>query len=256
VSVNNRRAIVNHKNSLLIANIAIVASGAITQASYRKVGCYTLPFSVGTPQSVVGAYLRQPFGALHRRVSLLPSRFVLRNQWLLPPLESESPSSSSSTPKLVSLFSFNPSLRFSNAGSSLPSLLHGHHRFSEFPIRCHCHLAYFAEAATVTLLILPPLHCCFVIAVEFEGYRQWFNHGESFRVDVDGENPVGEFNCNDNIDELLRDRFGDTAAVEGQNVGPNEDAKEFYKLVEEARQELYPECKGSQDYPLPSDFTC
>ncbi|MED6153848.1 hypothetical protein PIB30_106028, partial [Stylosanthes scabra] len=49
--------------------------------------------------------------------------FVPPNQWLLPPLEPESPSPSSSTPKLVSLFSFNPSLRFSNAGSSIPPLL-------------------------------------------------------------------------------------------------------------------------------------
>ncbi|MED6195609.1 hypothetical protein PIB30_039482 [Stylosanthes scabra] len=45
--------------------------------------------------------------ALSIVASILPSRFVPPNQWLLPPLESESPSPSSSTPKLVSLFSFN-----------------------------------------------------------------------------------------------------------------------------------------------------
>ncbi|MED6139672.1 hypothetical protein PIB30_086024 [Stylosanthes scabra] len=67
--------------------------------------------------------------ALSIIASVLPSRFVPPNQWLLPPLESESPSPSSSTSKLVSLFSFNPSLRFSNAGSSLPSLLHGRVRY-------------------------------------------------------------------------------------------------------------------------------
>ncbi|MED6153214.1 hypothetical protein PIB30_099533, partial [Stylosanthes scabra] len=68
--------------------------------------------------------------ALSFVASVLPSRFMPPNQWLLPPLESESPSSSSSTPKPVFV-------------SSL-------------------------FAAAVTLLILPPLHCGFVIAVEFE----------------------------------------------------------------------------------------
>ncbi|MED6154342.1 hypothetical protein PIB30_111455, partial [Stylosanthes scabra] len=69
--------------------------------------------------------------ALSIVASVLPSRFVPPNQWLLPPLESESPSPSSSTPKLVSLFSFNPSLRFSNAGSSIPPLLRGRVRVNK-----------------------------------------------------------------------------------------------------------------------------
>ncbi|MED6178165.1 hypothetical protein PIB30_105028, partial [Stylosanthes scabra] len=69
--------------------------------------------------------------ALSIVASVLPSRFVPPNQWLLPPLESESPSPSSSTPKLVSLFSFNPSLRFSNASSSIPPLLRGRVRVNK-----------------------------------------------------------------------------------------------------------------------------
>ncbi|XP_057756143.1 uncharacterized protein LOC130975353 [Arachis stenosperma] len=77
-----------------------------------------------------------------------------------------------------------------------------------------------------------------------KGYRWWFNHGESlFAMDIDSD-IGGEYNCNDNIDELLRDRFRDNTQVDGQNMGPNECAKEFYKLVDEASQELYPGCKG------------
>ncbi|XP_057744996.1 uncharacterized protein LOC130962854 [Arachis stenosperma] len=77
-----------------------------------------------------------------------------------------------------------------------------------------------------------------------KGYRRWFNHGESlFAMDIDSD-IGGEYNCNDNIDELLRDRFRDNTQVDGQNMGPNECAKEFYKLVDEASQELYPGCKG------------
>ncbi|XP_072066865.1 uncharacterized protein [Arachis hypogaea] len=77
-----------------------------------------------------------------------------------------------------------------------------------------------------------------------EGYRQWFNHGESFvAMDVDSDTD-GEYNCNDNIDELLHDRFRDTTQFDGQNIGPNECAKEFYKLVDKTSQELYPGYKG------------
>ncbi|XP_025610047.2 uncharacterized protein [Arachis hypogaea] len=77
-----------------------------------------------------------------------------------------------------------------------------------------------------------------------KGYRRWFNHGKSLvAMDVDSDTD-GEYNCNDNIDELLRDRFRDTTQVNGQNMEPNESAKEFYKFVDEASQELYPGCKG------------
>ncbi|XP_057755691.1 uncharacterized protein LOC130974867 [Arachis stenosperma] len=77
-----------------------------------------------------------------------------------------------------------------------------------------------------------------------KGYRRWFNHGKAlFAMDIDSD--IGsEYNCNDNIDELLRDRFRHNTQVNGQNMGPNECAKEFYKLVDEASQELYPGCKG------------
>ncbi|MED6226546.1 hypothetical protein PIB30_104805, partial [Stylosanthes scabra] len=69
-----------------------------------------------------------------------------------------------------------------------------------------------------------------------KGYKRWFNHGEPlFDMDVDNDMD-GEHNCDDNIDELIRDVFRDITQVEGQDAGPNQCAKEFYKLVEEASQ--------------------
>jgi hypothetical protein len=46
------------------------------------------------------------------------------------------------------------------------------------------------------------------------------------------------------INDLLHDRFRDTIK-ETNNVHPglNEEAKKFYKLVEEGKQELFPGCK-------------
>jgi hypothetical protein len=48
----------------------------------------------------------------------------------------------------------------------------------------------------------------------------------------------------DDIDGLLYDTFRHVAEGEGRNKGPNEDAKKFYKLINEAKQELYPGCEN------------
>ncbi|KAG5591260.1 hypothetical protein H5410_041774 [Solanum commersonii] len=48
----------------------------------------------------------------------------------------------------------------------------------------------------------------------------------------------------DDIDGLLNDQFRDVAQAEGVYDGPNEDAKKFYTLVDEASQELYSGCTG------------
>ncbi|KAG5584272.1 hypothetical protein H5410_044706 [Solanum commersonii] len=52
----------------------------------------------------------------------------------------------------------------------------------------------------------------------------------------------------DDIDGLLNDQFRDIAQVEGVYDGPNEDAKKYYNLVEEASQELYPD--GAMNHSL------
>ena len=72
-----------------------------------------------------------------------------------------------------------------------------------------------------------------------KGYTRWINHGEcdiNFNVDDD-------MDCSsDDIDVLLNDRFINVIHAEGVYDGPNEDAKKFYNLVEEASQELYLGC--------------
>ncbi|XP_069145619.1 uncharacterized protein [Solanum lycopersicum] len=46
----------------------------------------------------------------------------------------------------------------------------------------------------------------------------------------------------DDIDRLLNDQFRDVAQAGGVYDGPNENAKKFYSLLEEANQELYAGC--------------
>ena len=48
----------------------------------------------------------------------------------------------------------------------------------------------------------------------------------------------------EDIDGLLNDQFRDVAQAGGVYNGPNEDAKKFDSLLEEANQELYSGCIG------------
>ncbi|CAL5186382.1 unnamed protein product [Lathyrus oleraceus] len=87
-----------------------------------------------------------------------------------------------------------------------------------------------------------------LIAFGFQkGYDVWVRHGEK-------KLKPGDLNDNymnheeDQIDDiygLLHERFRDVVQEENEvNVGLNEDAKKFYNLVEEAKQDLYPGCKN------------
>ncbi|XP_072078005.1 uncharacterized protein [Arachis hypogaea] len=74
-----------------------------------------------------------------------------------------------------------------------------------------------------------------------EGYKRWNNHGESvipIVVDTDIDDRGGL----DDIDGLLHDTFENMENFEEGNSGLNEDAKRFYKLVDEVGLELYPNC--------------
>ncbi|KAL4561836.1 hypothetical protein LXL04_034016 [Taraxacum kok-saghyz] len=82
-----------------------------------------------------------------------------------------------------------------------------------------------------------------------ENYYVWVFHGENpselgsnIAIDDDGDDGAS---MHDNIDELLHDRF--RGVIEEVNVvreGLNEEAKKFYKLVEEGKQELFLGCKN------------
>ena len=81
-----------------------------------------------------------------------------------------------------------------------------------------------------------------------ENYYVWVFHGENpselgsnTAIDDDGDDGAG---MHDNIDELLHDRFrGVAEEVNVVREGLNEEAKKFYKLVEDGKQELFPGCK-------------
>ena len=74
-----------------------------------------------------------------------------------------------------------------------------------------------------------------------KGYTRWIKHGEwDIKLNVDDDMDYSH----DDIDGLLNDQFRNVAHAEGVYYSPNEDAKKFYNLVEEASQELYPGCKG------------
>ncbi|KAL4286637.1 hypothetical protein AHAS_Ahas19G0106100 [Arachis hypogaea] len=73
-----------------------------------------------------------------------------------------------------------------------------------------------------------------------KGYRTWINHGE-WTIPMVVDDDTDDEGARDDIEGLLNDAFGDHA--EGVTVGPNEEAKKFYNLIDGASQELYPGCK-------------
>lgn len=87
-----------------------------------------------------------------------------------------------------------------------------------------------------------------LIAIGFQkGYDVWVRHGEK-KLKPDDLNDNYMNHEEDQIDDiygLLHERFRDVVQEENEvNVGLNEDAKKFYNLVEEAKQDLYPGCKN------------
>ncbi|XP_021852238.2 uncharacterized protein [Spinacia oleracea] len=83
-----------------------------------------------------------------------------------------------------------------------------------------------------------------------KGFREWLIHKES-SSSTNNDRQMGSesdsLNACDDIDGLLDDVFRDVDGLNSDHEGvasePNEEAKKFYKLVEEGKQELYPGCK-------------
>ncbi|XP_060216342.1 uncharacterized protein LOC132643837 [Lycium barbarum] len=81
------------------------------------------------------------------------------------------------------------------------------------------------------------------------GYTKWVFHGEGFSS-TNMPHPTNDdetSDMHDDIDGLLYDTFRNVEGDlrhEGVREGPSEDAKRFFKLVEEVKQELYPGCKN------------
>ncbi|XP_056699487.1 uncharacterized protein [Spinacia oleracea] len=74
-----------------------------------------------------------------------------------------------------------------------------------------------------------------------DNYYVWNFHGEESSTMKYVED---ELNMVDDFNELLHDRFRNVVQEPSREQGPNDDAKTFYKLMDEGNQELYPGCKG------------
>nr|XP_018628358.1 uncharacterized protein LOC104102253 [Nicotiana tomentosiformis] len=81
-----------------------------------------------------------------------------------------------------------------------------------------------------------------------DGYTKWVFHGEGFSS-ANSPNPCNDdddFDMCDNIDGLLHDTFRNIegeSGHEGVKEELSEDAKRFFRLVDEEKQELYPGCE-------------
>ncbi|XP_019254950.1 PREDICTED: uncharacterized protein LOC109233515 [Nicotiana attenuata] len=83
-----------------------------------------------------------------------------------------------------------------------------------------------------------------------DGYTKWVFHGEGFssRNTPHPSNDDEGSTMRDDIDGLLHDTFrnieGQAGDEEGVGERLSEDAKKFFKLLEEGKQELYPGCEN------------
>ncbi|XP_039134244.1 uncharacterized protein LOC120271636 [Dioscorea cayenensis subsp. rotundata] len=83
-----------------------------------------------------------------------------------------------------------------------------------------------------------------------EGYTEWVFHGEGLSMYFEGlpSHSNEGLDTLDVMDDMLQDMYRDIAVGENNlpriSEGPNTEAKKFYKLMEEGRQELYPGCKS------------
>ncbi|CAK8537405.1 unnamed protein product [Lathyrus sativus] len=81
-----------------------------------------------------------------------------------------------------------------------------------------------------------------LIAAGFiKGYDVWVNHGDNIpspiKIDKDTKEQKKSL---DDIGGLLYDTFRNVVETEESSEAPNEDARKFYKLINEAKQKLYP----------------
>jgi hypothetical protein len=75
-----------------------------------------------------------------------------------------------------------------------------------------------------------------------KGYIEWIYHSED-KILMELDSSSDDQTSYDDIDGLLFEMFKDVAEEGGAHEGLNEDANKFYKLVDDANQELYPGCE-------------
>ncbi|XP_057429566.1 uncharacterized protein LOC130722756 [Lotus japonicus] len=82
-----------------------------------------------------------------------------------------------------------------------------------------------------------------LVANDFlKGYDVWVHHGEQIERPMEVDDIIADQeDSHDDIGGLLHDTFRNVVEAE-VSEGPNEDARKFFNLVNEAKQELYPGC--------------
>ncbi|KAG8363818.1 hypothetical protein BUALT_Bualt19G0061800 [Buddleja alternifolia] len=76
-----------------------------------------------------------------------------------------------------------------------------------------------------------------------KGYTNWVAHGEDSTSGQVNFQINNEFNMIDDMQGLVHDAFGIKDTDLNMEEEPNEQAKTFYKSLDDARQDLYPGCK-------------
>ncbi|XP_012837541.1 PREDICTED: uncharacterized protein LOC105958084 [Erythranthe guttata] len=76
-----------------------------------------------------------------------------------------------------------------------------------------------------------------------KGYTHWVIHGEDTSSSQTTFQNLDPINTLDDMDGLINDAFGVKDSDTSMDEEPNESAKKFYKLLDDAQQELYPGCK-------------
>jgi len=79
-----------------------------------------------------------------------------------------------------------------------------------------------------------------------KGYRIWIRHGEEipYHTNRSDYEMTDNLDSQDHIDGLLYDTFRNVVGAERIKEGPNSEARKFYNLINDAKQELYRECES------------
>jgi len=84
-----------------------------------------------------------------------------------------------------------------------------------------------------------------IITGFLEGYDLWVHHGGEIPSPTSkDEDMIDNEDSHDDINALLYDTFRNVVEEKEGKVGPNDEAKKFYQLINDANQELCPGCES------------
>jgi len=84
-----------------------------------------------------------------------------------------------------------------------------------------------------------------IITGFLEGYDLWVHHGEKILSPANkDEDMIDNEDSHDDINALLYETFRNVVDVKEDKEGPNDEARKFYQMINDANQELYPGCES------------